>query len=223
MSLLKIQIMTICLMQIFACHYHPDFTSKPTRNTSSNSESTVFDYAKEEEEEQWQSGGLAPHQSSFTGSHAWLCRLSNSQEMTSKREPLTNLQSPRLSEVGEHSATLSVASQVKKAWHEEPQPSVTCSAAQVSGETHFPYKWRNSAEYKEGVEGLSPATEFYDNRCVIPAPCQEDSKLIKLEFMCDLIVMYYGHNVGVTLSPDVTPVTGMTACSIYSRLFSYTR
>lgn len=223
---------SICT-QIFPYHYHPDFAVKQTKNQGSKTtpSSSHFDISKEEEEERGKYGGLAPHQHKekfqglFPGSYAWQSRveqlaMSVHNFAPDKMRYLNFCQSSSLpgstqNEGKENGPLLSVACHLKKAWYEEPQSTTVGNHNAFSAKfvTGTPTELRQSQE---------PSQCSYDSHCLLPAASQEDLKLIRVGFMCDVIVAYYGDSGG-TLPTDQTPAVGTATYCVESKCFSYIR
>lgn len=121
------------------------------------------------------------------------------------------------------SLALSVARLSKKAWYEEPQSSTGVSSQASYGTSFVPTRSFSADSKKDDEDSI---TRRYDSHCFLPAASQEDSKLIRIDFVCDLVVAYYGQcgtMSGSMLYQDHTPAVGMATYSIESKNFSYVR
>lgn len=113
----------------------------------------------------------------------------------------------------------SISHPVKNAWYEEPQAPVTI-VGQTPPTTPFITGIQKSAVEKRRRDGVTPSKHCYDSHFFLPAVSQEDSKLIGVDFVCDLVVAYYGAG---TCSEAQVPAIGMALYCVDSRSYSYVR
>ena len=237
-------------LQIFTHHYHPDFIDGSSKSHHSYSSlSSQLDTSKEEENERKKYGAIPAHQqtvSRFPGHYTWMSRLYRLGEIVDDFQPekMHYLNFQQSTELPRSTSTDDVlvtdqeikALPSKSSWYERPQSAVTQDRQipHSSFSTQFVtgIKPTNVLQKKEVIsvqESLNPSIRHYRNHCILPAVPQKDLKIIRVDFVSGLVVVYYGQSdsegdskVSFT-SKFCGPANGMTIYCTDSQSYSYVR
>ena len=194
------------------------------------------DISKEEEEERRIYGGFSSRVQkekfvgSFPGNYAWACRLDNLGSIVQDFHPeemkyLSFYESSNLTSNGLGDDT-GVLLKPLRTWYEVPQSTAT-SVGKASSmlSTQFVTGIKKSARERLQNEDPKETNVFkhhYENHCFLPAASHEKSKLLRVDFVPNFVVAYYGQHNAEHTSHQRSAV-GMAVYSVDSRSYSYIR
>ena len=174
---------------------------------------------------------------SFPGNYSWVCRLDNLGTAVEEFHPedmryLSFYESSNFTDLSSNglNSDTDVHSVPQRSWFEVPQSAVA-NAGKIANSiftTQFVTGIKKFAAEEslksEGInieQAVDPFRRYYDNHCFLPAASHEKSKLLRIDFVSDLIVAYYGQeNVEST---SHTFAVGMAIYAIDFRSYSYIR